>query len=353
MTRETKIGLLVGLAFIIVIGILLSDHLTSSTEPPQAALANAGSNVRQAVTTPGQPGPSPAPVTPPVNTAPQNPVPTTSELAPKPDPVQIVKVGPGASSPAAAGAQQQQQQPGQPQATPPTVIAEPANQVADRGTNDTAAPQQPENDQAASVAGADAPTITKVPPTSSNPIETVARQHGEEIVSLTPESRAANRTTGATGRTANGLAEYKAEAGDTVSRLATKFLGANTKTNRDSIVAANPSLKDNPDKIIVGRTYMIPTSATASATTSGGAQPVASTVRPTTTSEPQAGEYWYTVKEGDSLWRIAKEQLGKASAVAALKELNKDILGGPDHDQVLVGSKIRLPSKPIATASSN
>ena len=53
MTRETKIGLLVGLAFIIVIGILLSDHLTSSTEPPPATLANAGSNVMQTVNTPG------------------------------------------------------------------------------------------------------------------------------------------------------------------------------------------------------------------------------------------------------------------------------------------------------------
>ena len=42
MTRETKIGLLVGLAFIIVIGILLSDHLTRSTEPPQATLAGRG-----------------------------------------------------------------------------------------------------------------------------------------------------------------------------------------------------------------------------------------------------------------------------------------------------------------------
>ena len=37
MTRETKIGLLVGLAFIIVIGILLSDHINTSTEPPAAA----------------------------------------------------------------------------------------------------------------------------------------------------------------------------------------------------------------------------------------------------------------------------------------------------------------------------
>src|SRR5215212_3757263 len=38
MTRETKIGLLVGLAFIIVIGILLSDHFTSATQPHQAAM---------------------------------------------------------------------------------------------------------------------------------------------------------------------------------------------------------------------------------------------------------------------------------------------------------------------------
>ena len=36
MTRETKIGLLVGLAFIIVIGILLSDQLMRATEAPPA-----------------------------------------------------------------------------------------------------------------------------------------------------------------------------------------------------------------------------------------------------------------------------------------------------------------------------
>src|SRR5688572_14217384 len=98
MTRETKIGLLVGLAFIIVIGILLSDHLTSSTEPPQAALTNAGNSVRSTVTSPGQPGPQPAPVTP-NNPTPNQPVPTQSELTPGPNPVQIVKVGPGNVAP--------------------------------------------------------------------------------------------------------------------------------------------------------------------------------------------------------------------------------------------------------------
>src|ERR1700712_1791872 len=52
MTRETKIGMLVGLAFIIVIGILLSDHMTSTTEPAKAPLSSAGSEVRSGVTTP-------------------------------------------------------------------------------------------------------------------------------------------------------------------------------------------------------------------------------------------------------------------------------------------------------------
>ena len=115
MTRETKIGLLVGLAFIIVIGILLSDHLTSSTEPPQAALANAGNNVRSAVTVPGQPGPQPTAVAPPTDPAPQNLVATQNELAPAPNPVKILKIGPGAAS--GTGTQSvstsQQQQPQQ------------------------------------------------------------------------------------------------------------------------------------------------------------------------------------------------------------------------------------------------
>src|SRR4051812_46948479 len=95
MTRETKIGLLVGLAFIIVIGILLSDHLTSTTEPPQAPLAQAGKDVRSGVTVPGG---TAAPVTQvqvPQGVAPQTPVATREELQPpKQPPVTVVHIGP-------------------------------------------------------------------------------------------------------------------------------------------------------------------------------------------------------------------------------------------------------------------
>ena len=50
MTRETKIGLLVGLAFIIVIGILLSDY--NRIETPTAPLFGDNTNLRKGVGTP-------------------------------------------------------------------------------------------------------------------------------------------------------------------------------------------------------------------------------------------------------------------------------------------------------------
>ena len=93
MTRETKIGLLVGLAFIIVIGILLSDHLTSSTEPIQAALGGAGNSAREALGSPGANSASaPITVVTPVVT-PQQPVATQAEVTTPTAAVQIVKIG--------------------------------------------------------------------------------------------------------------------------------------------------------------------------------------------------------------------------------------------------------------------
>src|SRR3954469_21624353 len=84
MTRETKIGLLVGLAFIIVIGILLSDHLTTRGELPQAQLTQVGNNVRTASAVPASNSAPYAPVTVPVNVTPNNPVPTSAEINTRP-----------------------------------------------------------------------------------------------------------------------------------------------------------------------------------------------------------------------------------------------------------------------------
>jgi LysM repeat protein len=351
MTRETKIGLLVGLAFIIVIGILLSDHLTSSTEPPPATLANAGSNVMQALNSPGSANTAPVTRTaPPQHVTPSQPVPTRADLTPQPQPVQIVQIGPGSGrlepSPVTVQVQQPQtmQQPfyaGEPVEAPPVItMPQPLPAIVEAPADDS-------------------PIITHLPPSSfDRSLAQVAQHNGEALVALDTSGRPVPLPNAATAvawtQSLRDAREHKAEPGDSVSRMAARFMGGNTRANREAIVRANASLQADPDKVIVGHTYLIPTSAV-------DLNPVASTSRPLTppvlvqpsvdTSTGRtiasATEYFYTVKEGDSLWKIANDQLGKPGAVAAIKELNKDTIRG---DIVIVGQKIRLPGRPVAQA---
>ena len=63
---------------------------------------------------------------------------------------------------------------------------------------------------------------------------------------------------------------------------------------------------------------------------------------------PAAPEHFYVVKAGDTLTKIAVEQLGSASGVPAIMDLNKDVLKGKDtiHPKM----KLRLPARPLASA---
>ncbi len=56
----------------------------------------------------------------------------------------------------------------------------------------------------------------------------------------------------------------------------------------------------------------------------------------------------YTVKPGDNLYRIAEREAGGASMLAALRELNKDVLKG--SDVVRPNMKLRLPPRAVASA---
>jgi nucleoid-associated protein YgaU len=270
MTKETKIGLLVGLAFLIVIGILLSDHFHGMDEPPPATLNGAGANVRQAVIAPGANQPVVPAVVAPDTTTPTAVVQTTRDMEPQPSPV-IVSNNP---------------------------------------------PQQGQS------AGLPA----------NDPLQQAAHQQGQELVTADSMPAAPVTTMAAEGT-------YKAAAGDTVSRMALKLLGANTYKNRQAIIAANPSLQDDPDMVVVGRTYTIP-GATRSTTSAAPAPTLAAA---------SGGPWVYRVREGDTLWGIATGQLNNPGAVDSIKELNSDILHGGSTIQP--GMKIRLPSAPVAVAN--
>jgi nucleoid-associated protein YgaU len=315
MTRETKISLLVGLAFIIVIGILLSDHLHATQELPQAVLTQGADIMRQATNAPGT-GSPPIDFVRSNDTTPTQPLPTHDELTRPPSPVV-----PTQNYQNQANSQRQQANP-----MPPAV-------AQDHGAD------APSPDQSL-IARANRDGEPLVP----------ANQDGSSrVVDNTPTAPAP-----VPAPATAGPKQYKAQDGDTVSRMAAKFMGSNTKANRQAIIDANPSLQEDPDRVIVGKSYTIPLAGEP-------APVVAETPRvdAPTVDAPQgdsrrtvSGEYFYTVQEGDSLWAIANDQLGDPSAVDAIKELNQRVLRGENHDVVTPGMKLRLPAKPVATAQN-
>ena len=57
-------------------------------------------------------------------------------------------------------------------------------------------------------------------------------------------------------------------------------------------------------------------------------------------------ERTYTIESGDTLSKIAKEQLGRASAWRDIFEANRDVIDNPDR--IFPGQVIKLPPAPPA-----
>ena len=60
-------------------------------------------------------------------------------------------------------------------------------------------------------------------------------------------------------------------------------------------------------------------------------------------TEELIGEQTYTIEKGDTLSKIAKEQLGHASAWKQIFEANRDVIDDPDR--IFPGQVIKLPPK--------
>jgi hypothetical protein len=150
-----------------------------------------------------------------------------------------------------------------------------------------------------------------------------------------------------------GDVKYVARGGDTLSQLAIAMLGSDSKEHRDAVVAANPSLKADPDHVETGQTYSLPLSAVQSGDdVSSGRHPDAvstgpdaveakaaePTTQPASAAKPAsvvgAGpQLKYTARTGDTVSGLASELLGgdtranRAGIVAGNASLQQD----PDH----------------------
>jgi LysM repeat protein len=294
MTRETKIGLLVGLAFVIVIGILISDHLSSTNEPSGAPLRLAADNVRSSLGQQGSDDLAP-PLRAPTLISPQQQIVTTDELNHRNSGPPVVFVNP-------------QQQP-----RPPMQSSNANGNIPDR-LRDIAR----SNGEDIIPPGGDS-TYGGTNPNGSNNTQPLQQQPAPKTVART----------------------YEAQAGDSLGAIALKEMGSSCKANRDAIVAANPGLADNRDLIIVGKTYIIPAAkgAASNGSASMARTPVAPT-KPADTNPPTT--VTYLVKAHDTLWSIANDEIGSAAAVDTIRQLNQDVLNG--NDRLRPNMKLRLPA---------
>jgi nucleoid-associated protein YgaU len=332
MTRETKIGLLVGLAFIIVIGILLSDHINSSTDLAPAAMGKTYDAVERGTASPDSRSDGTMAMVAPAPVIPHNQVPTQREPAIPTDPGQtIVVIGAGGDPskiriPA---------RPTEPQ-NPGVQILPPDNQVA---TNDSANTGNPAAD-----------------PNPADPLQKLVQENQNDLVAPgTPPVKVATPNTGTqnngTGIPA-GMRQVKAEEGDTVSKLAAKYLGGNNKNNRTAIIKANPSMTPDGHLVISGRTYLIPGGTVPAPVAISTEQPAAPQPTPAPAPAPKPtppGVTMYTVKDNDSLWKIAAEQLGSGTRWTEIRDMNQDVLKGTE--QVHANMRIKLPAKTVASSN--
>ncbi len=150
---------------------------------------------------------------------------------------------------------------------------------------------------------------------------------------------------------------YVVEDGDNLSTIALKFYGpeeGNKRANIAKLFQANSKVLSTPDEIKAGQTLTIPalSSLTVEQERSGGglASSLFEKVRsigrehlPLKKPEAAARVKSYTVRDGDSLWRIAEAELGDGSRYKEIVTLNKDVLS--DEDSLTVGMTLKIPPK--------
>jgi nucleoid-associated protein YgaU len=137
---------------------------------------------------------------------------------------------------------------------------------------------------------------------------------------------------------------YVVKAGDTLSSIAGHELGSTKRWSE--IAKANEDVLHGSTALKVGMKLQIPGDAgpsTSGASTNVAARdlaPAPSAGGSTSTS----GEREYVVKAGDTLWGIAKSEMGGGeSFVKELRAANQDVLKGSDN--LRVGMKLKLPAK--------
>ncbi len=124
------------------------------------------------------------------------------------------------------------------------------------------------------------------------------------------------------------------KSGDTLSELASKHMGSASRW--DELLEANKDKLDSPEDLRVGMKLRIP--GTTSVRSGGTTTASANTPISTASSDGKT----YTVKSGDNLTEIAEKTLGNGERWRDIFEANRDKLDSADR--LVVGQTLRIPS---------
>ncbi len=314
MNKETKVGLLVGLSFIVLFGVILSNQAPDIAAPPEKPMLASHQPPRAGIQ-------------------------IVRELEPTPLPPELLAV-PGAALAEASGMPAPQ--------LPLRLDGEPA--WLDTSASDASSPQ--------SQLAAPAPQM----PASPAPQMVAADlANGPEVVS---DQTAADGT-----RTI----VYVVRKGDTLSRIAREVYGRASMTEINELYQANKDLMPDKRTLQVGWEIQVPVEANRKIESllasghfemadSAEALPAAATASAVGASTGQAPRVVqpaavdrsqldrYQVRKGDTWYKLAGRFMGNSSRWRELYALNDDIV--PDINRLRTGVKIRVPAhNGIALAS--
>ena len=160
----------------------------------------------------------------------------------------------------------------------------------------------------------------------AEPAQPAPQASTERRVDLTP---AVNAPTDA-------KAGYTAAQGDSLPDVVVGLLGSNTKSNRATVIAANPSLQADPDRVLAGQIYDLALPEVSTPAT----QPAA----PEATRSTSDPILKYVAQPGDSVSVLAAGLLGSNSKTNrdAIISHNPSLQDDPDH--VESGKTYKIPA---------
>ncbi|MFQ5491195.1 MAG: LysM peptidoglycan-binding domain-containing protein [Phycisphaerae bacterium] len=182
-------------------------------------------------------------------------------------------------------------------------------------------------------------------PESSGPFRNLAAQQSVQVASNRPKPMTDQPSTPAVVAQksaevkARVLGHYVVQKGDTLSRIAAKRYGSGSKRVIDAIFDANRSMMTSPNDLRSGATIALPAIEGIKLLEATVVQKAAP--KKAVPVREQSTYRWYQVRKGDRYATIAKRELGSARRWKEIAELNRDIF--PDPSKIRFGVRIRIP----------